>query len=115
MYGKGNTIRDYTYVEDIVGAFISAISYDQSLFEIINIGNNQPISLIELVNNLEEVFDVKSKIIFEKEQPGDVPITFANIEKAKLLLNYSPKTSVKEGLSHFKSWILKNNELVNGK
>ena len=115
LYGKGDTIRDYTYVDDIVGAFISAISYDQSLFEIINIGNNQPISLIELVNNLEEVFDVKSKIIFEKEQPGDVPITFANIEKAKLLLNYSPKTSVKEGLSHFKSWILKNNELVNGK
>ena len=73
LYGKGDTIRDYTYVNDIVGAFISAISYDKSLFEIINIGNNQPISLIELVNNLEEVFDTKSKIIFEKEQPGDVP------------------------------------------
>ena len=106
LYGEGNTIRDYTYVDDIVDAFISAISYNHSLFEIINIGNNKPISLIELVNNLEEVFDMKSKIIFEKEQPGDVPVTFANIEKAEQLLGYEPKTSIKNGLFKFKNWIL---------
>ena len=106
LYGEGNTIRDYTYVDDIVDAFISAISYNHSLFEIINIGNNKPISLIELVNNLEEVFDMKSKIIFEKEQPGDVPVTFANIEKAEQLLGYEPKTSIKNGLFKFKNWVL---------
>jgi UDP-glucuronate 4-epimerase len=109
LYGDGSTLRDYTYVDDIVGAFINAISYDQSLYEIINIGNNKPISLIDLVTALEEVLEVKAKLIFEKEQPGDVPVTYANIEKAKDLLAYSPKITVKEGLMHFKSWILKNN------
>ena len=67
--------------------------------------------LLEVITILSPL----SEIIFEKEQPGDVPITFANIEKAKLLINYAPKTSVKEGLGHFKSWIIKHNELVNGK
>ena len=108
LFGNGSTLRDYTFVDDIVGAFITAISYDQSMYEIINIGNNKPISLIDLVRALEEVFEVKAKLVFEEEQPGDVPVTYANIEKAKELLNYSPKTSVKEGLLHFKTWI-KNN------
>jgi len=109
LYGNGSTLRDYTFVDDVVGAFITAISYDQSMYEIINIGNNKPISLIDLVRALEEVLEVKAKIVFEEEQPGDVPVTYANIEKAKELLNYSPKTSVKEGLLHFKTWIQNNN------
>jgi UDP-glucuronate 4-epimerase len=108
LFGNGSTLRDYTFVDDIVGAFITAISYDQSMYEIINIGNNKPISLIDLVRALEEVFEVKAKLVFEEEQPGDVPVTYANIEKAKELLNYSPKTSVKEGLLHFKTWIQNN-------
>ncbi len=115
LYGKGNTIRDYTYVDDIVSAFRSAIDFTKSNFEIINIGNNKPISLIELVNNLEEVLEIKPNIVFEKEQPGDVPKTYANINKAKNLLGYEPKTSIKDGLEKFKNWILENQDVIHGK
>lgn len=115
LYGKGNTIRDYTYVDDIVSAFKSAIDYTKSEFEIINIGNNKPISLIELVNNLEDILGTKPKIIFKKEQPGDVPKTYANINKAKRLLGYEPKTSIKDGLNKFKIWILENQDIIHEK
>ncbi len=115
LYGKGDTIRDYTYVDDIVSAFISAIDFTKSNFEIINIGNNKPISLKELVNNLEEVFEIKPNIVFEKEQPGDVPKTYANINKAKNLLGYEPKTSIKDGLEKFKNWIIENQNTIYGK
>jgi len=115
LYGTGDTIRDYTYVDDIVNAFRSAIAYTKSNFEIINIGNNKPISLIELVNNLEEVFEIKPNIIFEKEQPGDVPKTYANINKAEKLLGYQPKTLIKDGLDKFKSWMLENQDVIHGK
>ena len=112
LYGKGNTIRDYTYVDDIVNAFINAINFTKSDFEIINIGNNKPISLIELVKLLENTFDRKPKIIFEKEQPGDVPKTYADINKAKKLLGYEPQTSIKDGLEKFKKWVLENQEII---
>lgn len=115
LYGKGNTIRDYTYVDDIVRAFTSAIDFTKSNFEIINIGNNKPISLIELVNNLEEVLEIKPNIVFEKEQPGDVPKTYADINKAKKLLGYEPQISIKEGLEKFKKWVLENQDFVHGK
>ena len=115
LYGKGNTIRDYTYVDDIVNAFSSAIDYSQSNFEIINIGNNKPISLIQLVELLEKTFDIKPKIIFEKEQPGDVPKTFADINKAKKLLGYEPQTSIKNGLEKFEKWVIANQDSVYGK
>tara|TARA_B100001287_G_scaffold72444_1_gene60080 strand:- start:12045 stop:13010 length:966 start_codon:yes stop_codon:yes gene_type:complete len=115
LFGNGNTIRDYTYVDDIVNAFSSAIEYKKSKFEIINIGNNKPISLIQLVEFLEKTFDKKPKIIFEKEQPGDVPKTYADINKAKKLLGYEPKTSIREGLEKFKKWVLENQDFVHGK
>ena len=115
LFGKGNTIRDYTYVDDIVSAFKSAINYTKSNFEIINIGNNKPISLIQLVGLLENTFEMKPKIVFEKEQPGDVPKTYADINKAKKLLGYEPQTSIKEGLEKFKRWVLENQDFVHGK
>jgi len=113
LYGSGDTARDYTYIDDIADAFCSAIKYEETMFEIINIGNNKPLALIELVNNLEEVLEIKPRILFETEQPGDVPLTYANIEKAQKLLNYTPKVSIEDGLNRFKDWLIKNKELVN--
>jgi UDP-glucuronate 4-epimerase len=112
MYGNGSTSRDYTYVDDIVQGVLSAISYDQSLFEIINLGNNYAVSLKDLIYNIEEVVGKKSAILQQPEQAGDVPQTFADISKAKKLLNYHPTTQLKDGLKNFYDWFLKNKKLL---
>lgn len=112
VYGNGSTSRDYTYVDDIVKGVLSAIRYDQSLFEIINLGNSYGVSLKELIRNIEEVVGKKAMIDQLPEQPGDVPQTFADISKAKHLLNYQPATQLKNGLKDFYDWFLKNKEIL---
>ena len=112
MYGDGSTSRDYTYVDDIVKGVLSAVNYDQSLFQIINLGNNYSVSLKELISSVEEVVGKKALIDQQEEQAGDVPQTFADISKAKQLLNYQPTTQLKDGLLNFYNWFLKNKEIL---
>jgi UDP-glucuronate 4-epimerase len=112
MYGDGSTSRDYTYVDDIIRGVLAAIDYDQSLFEIINLGNNHAVSLKGLIQNIEEITGKKSAILQQPEQAGDVPQTFADISKAKKLLNYEPTTQLKDGLKNFYDWFLNNKELL---
>jgi UDP-glucuronate 4-epimerase len=112
MYGDGSTSRDYTYVDDIIKGVLSAINYDQSLFEIINLGNNYAVSLKELVTNIEDIMGKKATIEQQPEQAGDVPRTFADVSKAKQLLEYHPTTQLKDGLKNFYDWFLENKELL---
>jgi UDP-glucuronate 4-epimerase len=112
MYGDGSTSRDYTYVDDIVKGVVSAISYDQSLFEIINLGNSYAVSLKELIQYIENVTGKRAMIDQQPEQAGDVPQTFADISKAKQLLSYHPTTQLKDGLKNFYDWFLRNKELL---
>lgn len=112
MYGDGSTSRDYTYIDDIIRGVLAAIDYDQSLFEIINLGNNHAVSLKDLIQNIEEITGKKSAILQQPEQAGDVPQTFADISKAKKLLNYEPTTQLKDGLKNFYDWFLNNKELL---
>ncbi|MEL6194208.1 MAG: GDP-mannose 4,6-dehydratase [Bacteroidota bacterium] len=105
VFGDGTTRRDYTYVADIVQGITGAMAYTDSQYEIINLGNSQTVSLSEMISGIEEVFGVKAKINRLPMQPGDVPQTFADVNKAKTLLGYKPTTSFKEGLTHFKAWI----------
>jgi UDP-glucuronate 4-epimerase len=112
MYGDGSTSRDYTYVDDIVKGIVSAISYDKSWFEIINLGNNYAVSLKELIANIEQITGSKARIDKQPEQLGDVPRTFADISKAKELLNYQPTTKLQDGLKNFYNWFLENKEVL---
>jgi len=112
MYGDGSTSRDYTYVDDIVQGIIAAINYKQSLFEIINLGNNHAISLRDLITNIEVITGKKARIEQQPEQAGDVPRTFADVSKAKRLLSYAPATQIKDGLKSFYDWFLENQELL---
>jgi UDP-glucuronate 4-epimerase len=108
LFGDGSTRRDYTYVGDIVDGIMAAINYTESKYEIINLGNHQTVSLIEMVTVLEEVTGKKAQINWLPMQPGDVPITYANVEKAGKLLNYHPKTAFKMGVHHLVNWKMKN-------
>jgi UDP-glucuronate 4-epimerase len=112
MYGDGNTSRDYTFVDDIVRGVISAIEYDKSGYEIINLGNNYAVSLKNLIGAIEEVMGKKAVIEQLPEQPGDVPKTFADITKANRLLGYNPQTKLKGGLQKFYDWFLQHKELL---
>lgn len=110
IYGKGDTKRDYTYIDDIVSGFIAALDYSDSQYEIINLGNNKPIKLINLIKEIEKSLGKKAIINKVTEHPGDVPITCADISKAEELLNYKPTTSLSDGLHNFINWFKTQND-----
>ena len=105
-FGDGSTRRDYTYVEDFVQGFAAAIDRPFG-FEIFNLGNSQTVSLQEALETIERVTGRPLHIIPENEQPGDVPITFADVSKAREKLGYNPTTSFEEGMTKFHEWYLK--------
>lgn len=107
VYGDGSMGRDYTYVDDIVAGVVASLEYapDQKLpFEIFNLGNSHPVRLAELIALLEAAAGKKALQQRLPDQPGDVPITWANIDKARRLLGYSPRTSMEQGLRNFVAW-----------
>jgi UDP-glucuronate 4-epimerase len=105
LYGDGSTRRDYTYVGDIVAGLRAAIEYQRTPFEIINLGNNHAVSLLDVVRELEGVLGLRAAIDRQPEQAGDVRQTWANIDKAHQLLDYEPATTFAEGLRHFADWM----------
>ena len=105
LFGKGDTRRDYTFVDDTVAGIRAAMEYEGSSFETINLGNDQAVSLAQLVSSLEEVLGIRARIQQLPDQPGDVPQTWANIDKARSLLGYSPRTRLDEGLQRFATWL----------
>lgn len=109
FYGDGTTSRDYTFVEDIVTGIIGSINYintDNKVFEIFNIGGDKTVSLIEMVETIEEVLGKKAKLNRLPMQPGDVNRTCADITHSKSIIGYNPKTTFKEGIKKFIEWKL---------
>lgn len=109
FYGDGSTSRDYTYVDDIVSGIVSSINYvntDKKVFEILNIGGDKTVSLIEMVETIEEVLGKKAKLNRLPMQPGDVNRTCADISHSKEVIDYNPKTIFKEGIKKFIEWKL---------
>lgn len=105
FFGDGSTKRDYTYVLDVVQGICSAMEYDKSSYEIINLGSNHSIMLKDLLDRIQNLLHKKAVLNYFPEQAGDVSQTFADIKKAKKLLNYNPVTSLDMGLKDFYSWI----------
>ncbi|MFH1721000.1 MAG: GDP-mannose 4,6-dehydratase [Candidatus Altiarchaeota archaeon] len=103
MYGDGSSARDYTYVADILNGIMAAFE-KEFRFEIINLGNEHPIKLKRMIEVIEESLQKKAKINQMPDQPGDVPITYADIGKAKKMLNYQPTVSIEDGIKRFVEW-----------
>jgi UDP-glucuronate 4-epimerase len=103
LYGDGSTSRDYTFVEDTVSGILASCHHN-SLYDIFNLGNSSPVSLRILVSTLEELLQTRAEIRWEPDQPGDVPITFADISKARANLGYEPRTPLADGLRRFIEW-----------
>ncbi len=111
VFGDFNSGRDYTYIEDIINGVRKAIDYDKTPFEVINLGNNKNISMTEMIQTLEDVFEVKAQINRLPAHAGDLLLTCANIEKAQRLLDYQPKVSFQEGIELFKNWLMVESKL----
>jgi len=108
LFGDGETARDYTYITDTVQGILKALDYcmnNQQVYITLNLGNNNPVKLIELVNLIYNAMGKEKNIHFEPMQPGDVDITFADIEKARQVLGYAPSVDIKTGIGNFIGWM----------
>ena len=103
MFGDGSSRRDYTYIDDIVSGVLAALDADLP-FEIINLGNSQTVPLKEFISVVENAVGKQARIVQAKTQPGDVPLTSADIQKARRLLGYNPQTDIREGMDRFVDW-----------
>jgi len=106
QFGDGSTRRDYTYIDDIIQGTVAALDYGGPLFDIFNLGENETIQLKDLIAAIENALGKKAKINRLPEQPGDVPLTYADIAKARKLLGYDPSTRLSDGLPRFIDWFL---------
>ena len=104
VFGDGSTRRDYTYIDDIIQGVRAAIDYDLTMHEVINLGESETTELSRLIELLEDALGRKAVIDRQPMQPGDVPVTFANISKARKLLNYNPQTKIEQGITKFAEW-----------
>jgi UDP-glucuronate 4-epimerase len=112
-YGDGSSARDYTYIDDIIQGVRASIDYDGSPFEIFNLGGSQTTTLSELIEIIQDELGVTAEVIVKPDQPGDVPRTFADVDKAKRLLGYEPKTGPRDGIRKYIKWV-RETEKANG-
>ncbi len=112
MYGDGESRRDYTYVDDIIDGVVASLDLAPG-FEILNLGGAYTTSLKDLIHWIAEELAVEPRIDYLPGQPGDVPITYADVSKAARLLGYSPKVPIREGLRRFVAWYVDSQETNN--
>jgi UDP-glucuronate 4-epimerase len=103
MFGNGESRRDYTFIDDIIDGVVASLDLAPG-FEILNLGGAETTRLADLVAWIGEALAVEPVIEYLPDQPGDVPITYADVTKAQRVLGYSPKVPIREGLERFVAW-----------
>ncbi|MGC8759291.1 MAG: GDP-mannose 4,6-dehydratase [Bryobacteraceae bacterium] len=104
VYGDGSTGRDYTYIDDIVAGILAAMQYEAP-FDVFNLGNSSPVLLRDMIATLERVLGRQAVMDRQPLQPGDVPITYADIRKARERLGWAPQTPLEEGIRRMAAWL----------
>jgi UDP-glucuronate 4-epimerase len=104
VFGDGSAVRDFTFVEDLVGGLVSALDTDLG-FSILNFGGGRTVSVLEVVQTLERELGVRAKIDWLPRQTGDVSRTWADISAARAALGYAPATPFEEGIARFALWL----------
>ena len=114
-YGKGDTARDYTFISDIVDGILGALAWtdnaDAPKCSIFNLGGSQTVTLNEMIASIEKALGQKAQINEMSEQPGDVPLTSADVTKASTLLHFKPTTHIDTGIPKFVEWFLEMRKL----
>ncbi len=115
VFGDGSSQRDYTYVDDIVDGIIRAWDWlqqdssdpaEHGICEIFNLGGSHPVRLHDLIQLLESALGYRAKLDWQPMQPGDVPITCADVKKSQELLGFQPQVDIETGLQRFAEWFL---------
>jgi len=104
VFGDGSTRRDYTFIADIVEGILGSLHYQGSNYEVINLGNDQTVTLQEMIETIETVVGKSAIINRLPQQPGDVPQTWADVSKAGKLFGYKPTITFKQGVEKFVEW-----------
>ena len=106
VYGEGRMARDFTYIDDIVDGVLGVLDHPpaQGAHEIYNIGDSQPVGLMEMIATLEAALGVQANKIMRPMQPGDVTATYADVSKLNALTGYRPKVALTHGLPRFVEW-----------
>ncbi|RPD45797.1 NAD-dependent epimerase/dehydratase family protein [Hymenobacter sediminis] len=108
VFGDGTTARDYTFVLDTVDGIARGVAYlltHDHVYETINLGNNRPVALLELIEAVGQAVHTTPQLAFQPMQAGDVDVTYADISKAQRLLGYAPQTTLADGLQAFVQWM----------
>ena len=105
IFGDGSSRRDYTYIDDIIDGVLCSLERPFG-YEIINLGESQTVALMELVTLLEKGLGKKANLEMLPDQPGDVPVTFADVSRARELLGYEPSISIEKGIEKFVEWFV---------
>jgi UDP-glucuronate 4-epimerase len=111
LYGDGSSIRNYTYVADIVEGTIAALSTKILGFEVFNLGSTDTISLADMLGKIEMALGTTTKVVYESLPKVDVPVTWPDLTKSKAILGYEPTTKFDDGLRHFLNWFKGENAL----
>ena len=113
VFNYGRNRRDFTYIDDVTTGVLAALTVDKlDKYEIINLGNNQPVELMDFINSLEDLSGLKAIKEMVPAQPGDVVATFASIDRASRKLGFKPSTPLKDGLRQFIRWYEDQSSLV---
>jgi UDP-glucuronate 4-epimerase len=107
LFGDGSSARDYTYIDDIVDGVVALLAPDVPIeYEILNLGNQSPVKLLDLVRLIEATLGREAHITWRPDQPGDVPLTYASTAKAERLLGWRAQVPIAEGIRRFIAWYL---------
>ncbi len=106
LYGDGSIRRDFTHVSDICEGLRAALTADGAVGQEINLGNDNPVEMREIIERLETALGKKALIDHRPERPEDLPATWADLTKAKRLLNYSPQVKLSQGIPEFAEWFV---------
>ena len=106
IYGDGSSSRDYTYIDDITNVITSNLENIKG-YEIFNLGNSNPVKLLDLIKIIEEKTGKSAMLDFKDFQDGDVFTTYADIFKAKKMLKYNPAVTIDQGIQRFVEWYVK--------
>lgn len=113
FYGDGDTARDYTFIDDIIDGILKSVKYietNENVYEIINLGESEVVTLNEMLSILETELGKKANKKMLPMQPGDVQKTNADITKARTLIGYTPRTNFQNGIKKFVEWFLGNRQ-----